>query len=578
MASRLILFILLGAIAACSHPDERVSHTLTIGMAQMPATLDPRYATDAYSVRVQELIHRGLVRLDEHFQVVPDLAVSWEYPSKQSIRFRLRRGIRFHNGRELTAKDVAATLKAVCDPAMGSPLRSQLQSVTKIVVEDAYTIRLDLSRPDAALLAHLNLGVLPASLASAPQQAHFTIGCGAYRIAEWKNGRGLKLVPAVRRDLFTLRFLRVKDPVTRVLKLVRGELDLVQNDLPIYLIPFLKRHEAIHVRMIPSTTFSYLGLNLHDPHLKDVRVRQALALAIDREKLKQGLMAGIPRLAETVLPPGHWAAASLPLTMYDPEKAERLLDAAGFPRGSDGIRFRLTYRTSTDPLRMRLAVAIASMWEHIGIETRVESMEWGGFYARIKQGDFQVYSLSWVGIVDPDVYRWILHSSMWPPKGANRGRFADPKVDAWLDQGARALDMDERRGWYLLVQQRMHEAFVYIPLWYEAVVVAAGDRASSFRPRPDGSLRGLLELTQSSVSGRKKLSRLVITPSNTCRTSPSSHMASSDPWTSTRPPGISMVKGRTCPSRCQTAAAVAQAPDPQASVLPAPRSMMSIHT
>lgn len=154
----------------------------------------------------------------------------------------------------------------------------------------------------------------------------------------------------------------------------------------------------------------------------------------------------------------------------------------------------LNYRTSTDPVRLRLATAIAAMWERIGVRVQVESLEWGGFYARIKGGDFQLYSLAWVGITDPDIYRWILHSSMWPPKGANRGRYADAEMDKWLDEAAAAKKQDERQAIYARVQQKMQRDMVYIPLWYDPVIAVSGPRLSGFVPRADGSLLGLLDV------------------------------------------------------------------------------------
>jgi len=163
-------------------------------------------------------------------------------------------------------------------------------------------------------------------------------------------------------------------------------------------------------------------------------------------------------------------------------------------RGAGGIRFTLNYRTSTDPSRLSLATAIASMWHNIGVDVHIESLEWGGFYARIKRGDFQVYSLSWVGVVDPDIYRWILHSDMWPPKGANRGRYNNANVDAWLDTASRTENRQERRQLYGQVERQMAADQVYIPLWYEPVIAVSGPHISGFSPAPDGSLLGLLKV------------------------------------------------------------------------------------
>jgi peptide/nickel transport system substrate-binding protein len=472
------------------HPGE-----LRIALAQQAMTLDPRFATDAASMRVQELVHRGLVRLNEQFEPVPDAAESWTRPDELTWRFTLREGLHFQNGQPVRAADVVATLNSILDANTASPLRAGFSAIDSVRAEGNRNVVLHLKQPDASLLTRLSVGILPASLASKGNQARQITGCGPCRVVSWdERGLLLERVESAGKGHFQrFRFLVVKDPVTRCLKLARGEVDFTENDLPPHLLGYLGRQTQLTIVTRPSTTFSYLGMNLQDPTLKDVRVRRALALALDRKRLKKALFADLPTLAETVLTPSHWAAADIPPTPYDPEKAEALLDAAGFRRQANGIRFSLNYRTSTDPTRLRLASAIAAMWHRIGIDTHVESLEWGGFYARIKQGDFQVFSLSWVGIVDPDIYRWILDSDMWPPKGANRGRYANKQVDAWLAAAGESDSRAERKRLYGLVEQKMAEDQVYIPLWYEPVIAVSGPRLSGFEPAPDGSLLGLLQ-------------------------------------------------------------------------------------
>jgi len=173
------------------------------------------------------------------------------------------------------------------------------------------------------------------------------------------------------------------------------------------------------------------------------------------------------------------------------------LDEAGYLRHKDGIRFKLHYRTSTDPARLRLATAIADMWKRVGIDVSIESLEWGGFYARIKRGDFQVFSLSWVGIVDPDIYQWVLHSDMWPPKGANRGRYSNGDVDGWLESAAQSEDFIRRQMLYAKVERKMQQDQVYIPLWYEPVIAVSSKRLTGFKVASDGGFLGLLSATVS---------------------------------------------------------------------------------
>ncbi|RME81580.1 MAG: ABC transporter substrate-binding protein [Zetaproteobacteria bacterium] len=333
--------------------------------------------------------------------------------------------------------------------------------------------------------------------------------CGPYRMISWNNGviRLAKTGNAPRTAPEAIVFRVVPDPTTRALKLARGELDLIQGDIPAHLVPFLRRRARIRLVARPSLTFAYIGLNLRKPPLSDRRVRQALAMAIDRKALIEGLFGGLPVPAETILPPEHWAGVELPPYPFDPDAAERLLDEAGYPRRPDGVRFTITYRTSTNAERIWLAQAIQAMWRRIGVRAKIESLEWGAFYARIKRGDFDVFSLAWVGVRDPEIYRWILHSQMTPPRGANRGGFRDPEVDRWLDAARSAPTLSARAALYRRVARRMHEALVYIPLWREPVIAAyRTDRIRRYRPSADGGFWHVLSLeaapSQASASGQ----------------------------------------------------------------------------
>jgi len=488
----LALCLLLAVSCSQSEPAQGL---VRIGMAQLPITLDPRYATDAASQKVQAFIHRGLTRQDDRFLPQPDVAEHWQQPDPLTWDFFLHPNIRFHNGQPLTADDIAATLNSIMDAQRASPLRAGFDSVKRIEIVTPLHLRLHLSEPDASLLTRLNVGILPRSIAALPQQQKGIVGCGP---CAWVNSSNnqitiRRIAPAVDGQAQRIRFIHVKDAVTRSLKLARGEIDLMQNDFPLHMLHYLQQQAGVTVATTPSTTFAYIGINMQDKILSDVRVRHALTLGVNRPALKKALLQDKPILAETVLTPSHWAAATLEPTPADLTAANALLDTAGYPRGADGWRFHLTYRTSTNPERLLLATAIAAGWRDIGIDVAIESLEWGAFYARIKRGDFQLFSLSWVGISDPDIYRWILHSDMWPPKGANRGRYTNPQVDNWLQQAMHASTQEERVTLYQQIQQQMQRDHVYIPLWFEPVVAVSGPRLQGFTPSVDGALTPVLQ-------------------------------------------------------------------------------------
>lgn len=488
---RLLVSLLLLLSAACQ-AELPAEDEVRIAIAQPPMSLDPRYATDAASQRIQQFLHRGLIRLDENFRPQPDLAESWQHPSPLLWKFRLKGDVRFHDGSAVTAEDVAATIRSVMDRTNASPLRAGFAAIDRIEVDASDALTIHLSKPDASLLTRLSIGVLPARIAAQGHMPRMKSGNGLYQLSLWQGNR--LIIEPVAGQGPILIFLAVKDPVTRCLKLARGEIDFLQGDIPPHLIPFLKKQAGVEIASTPSTTFSYIGLNLQDPLLKDLRVRRALALAIDRDKLKKALLADAPALAESILTSAHWASTPLKTTIYDQAEAIRLLDEAGLKPDMNGVRLTINYRTSTNPERLRLVTAIADFWRQVGVEVSIESLEWGGFYARIKRGDFQVYSLDWVGITDPDIYNWVLHSKMIPPKGTNRGHYMDAEMDALLDRAEMSESVQERSALYALVQKKMQHDQVYIPLWYSPVVAAMGPRVRGYSPVADGSLLGLASI------------------------------------------------------------------------------------
>jgi peptide/nickel transport system substrate-binding protein len=281
------------------------------------------------------------------------------------------------------------------------------------------------------------------------------------------------------------------DAVTRLLELKRGTLDLVQNGIEPDALDWLRRQPGITVITRPGTTFQYLGMNLRDPKLSDVRVRYAIAAAIDRNAIITTILKDLATPATGLLSPTHWAYnPQVPMYAYNPQRAKRLLDRAGYPDpDGDGPvpRFRLSYKTTTVELRRRIAEVLQEQLATVGIALDIRSYEWATFYDDIKRGNFQLYSLAWVGIEDPDIYYLAYHSSQTPPQGNNRGYFHDDMVDQLTEAARQSLDDDERRRLYVEVQRRVAQLLPAIPLWWTTNVVAMNRRLRGFELRPNAS-------------------------------------------------------------------------------------------
>ena len=466
---------------------------LRFGLASAPVTLDPRFATDATSTRVNRLLYARLVDFDARLMPVPALA-DWERLSPTHYRFRLRdHGREFHDGSRLTARDVKATYDFILDPANASPHRASLSLIAAIEVIDEDTVDFHLSRADVLFPAYLVIGILPAAqIGAAHDFARQPLGSGPFRFLAWPDDGHLQLQRL--RDGQALSFVRVADPTVRVLKLLRGEVDLLQNDLSPELVRYLQKRAGIQVRRARGSNFTYLGFNLEDPQLHDPAVRRAIALAIDREAIVRYLMDGGARLASALLPPDHWAGnPDLPLIPHDPEAARAALRQAGY---TPEHPLRLSYKTSTDQFRVRLATVLQSQLREVGIEVDLRSYDWGTFYGDIKAGNFQMYSLSWVGIKTPDIFRYVFHSEAVPPNGANRGRFRDARSDELIAQAAAATSLDEQATLYRRLQARLLELLPYVPLWYEDHVFAARDGIEGYTLSLDGNYDGLITVTR----------------------------------------------------------------------------------
>lgn len=462
-------------LTAC-HPS-KPSADIRFAVAQAPLNLDPRYATDAASERVNRLLYRSLIDFDASSRPVPALA-SWQQLSPLHYRFHLlQAGRSFHNGEALTADDVAMTYQSLL-ALRDSPHRAEFAYIRRVQAVDSDTVDFELVRADSGFVARLVIGILPASLIRQQHDfAHHPVGSGPLKLLSWGSVLKLQRVSDGQR----ISIVEVKDPTVRVLKLQRGEVDVLQGDLQPELVAYLKQQQGIQVSESAGSNFSYLGFNLQDKTLANVQVRQAIAHAIDRDAIIRKAMVGGTRPAGAILPPEHWAGnASLQAYQYDPALARKLLQQAGV-----ALPLTLVYKTSTDAQRVRLATMMQAQMLPAGIQLEIHSLDWGTFFGDIKQGKFQLSGLTWVGIRTPEIYRLAFHTQSVPPGGANRGHYMDAVLDKLL----------EKEDWPAATA-RIHEQLPYIPLWYEGQFVAMRAGLHHYQLQADGNWDGLATLTR----------------------------------------------------------------------------------
>ncbi|HEY2988182.1 MAG TPA: ABC transporter substrate-binding protein [Candidatus Binatia bacterium] len=483
--------------------------TLVVALESGPTHLDPRYAMDADSDRISGLIFNSLVRPDENSLPRPELAESWRAVDERTYIFHIRKGVLFHDGKPLTAADVKYTYQSILDPNSRSPKRGPLKFIEGIDQLGDYEIRFRLARSFAPFLENLTIGIVPAATPAEEKSGSLRlIGSGPFTLGEFSPGERVVLkanpsywegAPALSGVVFKI----IPDAVVRALEFRKGTVDFIQNDLEPEMLPWLSKNTGATTLSEQGTTFHYLGMNLDHPMLSHRAVREAIGLAIDRDAVIHHIMKDLVVPATGLLSPRHWAyEPAVARLSYNPEKAKRLLNEAGFPDpDGDGPlpRFRLSYKTTNLDLTKRIAETLKEQLARVGIEIEVRTYEWGTFYGDVKNGNFHLFSLDWVGVLDPDIYYDLFHSSSVPPNGRNRGRYRNQELDRLLERGRQTVALEERRRIYSRVQEILAVDLPYIPLWWKKNIVVMKPSVRGFVPFPDGDFISLKKVSLSTA-------------------------------------------------------------------------------
>jgi peptide/nickel transport system substrate-binding protein len=479
-------------LVSCSRPPD--PNTLVMIIESSPTNLDPRVGIDAQSERIGELLFDALLTRDDHFNVQPGLADHWDVPDPLTYIFHLHRGVTFHDGRLLTSRDVKWTFDSLLEGKIRSTKAAAYRFVDHVEAPDDFTVVFHLKEPNATLLWNLSegaSGIVP--YGSLDEITRNPIGSGPFKFVSAEQD---KEVAVERNDnywgakarLARVRFAVVPDATTRALELRKGSADAAINALTSDTIVALEREPNLQIERAPGTVLSYLAFNLRDPILRDVRVRQAIAYAIDRRPLLEYIWRGFAQPALSVLPAQSWAYNSdVAAYPHDPEKARQMLDAAGY-QARDGIRFHLTMKTSTEESTRLLAAVLQQQLRDVGIALDIRTFEFATFFADVTSGAFQLYSLRWIGgNLDPDIFELCFHSSRFPPRGANRGFYSNPRIDRLIDEARRETDQDARKTLYAEVQQILAQDEPYINLWYFDNVLVHTRRVRNLTLNPSGN-------------------------------------------------------------------------------------------
>jgi peptide/nickel transport system substrate-binding protein len=484
-------FLCLTLFSCAARPDP---NTVVMIIESSPTNLDPRVGLDAQSARIDGLIFDYLLGKDEHLQVAPGLAESWQTPDPLTYIFQLHRGVKFHDGRALTSRDVKWTFDSLLQSKVRSTKTGNYKFVDRVEAPDDFTVVFHLKEPDAPLLWNLSdgsVGIVP--YGALDEMTQHPIGSGPFKFVSAETDRDVMLERndsywGEKAKLTRVRFAVVPDETTEALELRKGSGDIAINVLTPDTVHTLEGNPNLAVQTSPGTRLAYLGFNFRDPILRDARVRQAIAYALDRRPMIEYLWRGEAEPARSVLPTQSWAYnGNVPEYEHDPEKARQLLDAAGYPP-VDGVRFHIAMKTSTDANTRLMVAVMQQQLRGVGIALDIRSFEFATFFSDVQHGAFQMYGLRWIGgNEDPDIFEYAFHSSKFPPNGANRDYYSNPRVDELIDQGRREVDQKVRKQLYGEVQSLLAQDLPYINLWYLDNVLVHTRRVKNLKLNPAGN-------------------------------------------------------------------------------------------
>ena len=426
-----LLLLILPLVQACRHGGE--PGTVVIAIEQLPRGFDPRFSSvSSTSARIMQLVYDTLVVKDKQFDFVPSLAGSFEESDDhRTFTFHLRSGVRFHNGKPLTAADVKYTFESLLSPELKSPIRGALDKIASIETPDPLTVVFRCKEAFYTFLGNLPaIGIIPEG--SGPDIINSPVGSGPFRFVSFVEGERIRLdanpdywdgAPRIRR----LEVSIIPDNSTRQAALMSGEVDLAYNaQFDPETIRALDGRRGLRVLATPGPNIAHLGVNLTTPILSNKSVRQAISFAIDREALIHGLLRDQARRADSVLPPEQWAyEPDLIVYNYDPGRARELLDEAGFrdPDGDGPLpRFTLRLMTFTTQLSRNIAAIIQEQLGRVGIQVELDSFESATFFDRISKAQFDLYYLISIGgNQGTDIFQFVYHS-----------RYQNPEFNDWM--------------------------------------------------------------------------------------------------------------------------------------------------
>ncbi len=508
------LLTLAFIVLACQAPANKASSpagqpapgdVLVLAALGDASNLIPMLASDSASHEVAGFVYNGLVKYDKDFNIVPDLAERWEIlDSGKRLRFHLRRDVRWHDGQPFTARDVMFTYKLMIDPRTPTAYADKYLLVKQAKQLDDYTVEFSYAKPFApALISWGALQVLPEHLlrgvdVAASKLTRAPVGTGPYKFKSWVSGSRIVLVAnddyfAGRPHLNAISYRIIPDAGTQFMELMAGGVDMMGLEPLQYLrqtgTPAFKRNYTKYKYL--SDGYAYLGFNLRRQPFSDVRFRQAVAYAINKDEIVKGALMGLALPATGPYKPGtNWYNAKVATYAYDPAKAKALLAEMGYAdENADGLlekdgkvlRFTIVTNQGND-IRSKTAQIIKERLKQVGIQVDIRIVEWTAFLKDfIDKNDFDAVILAWNILQDPDLFN-VWHSSQSFKGGLNFVGYKNAELDELLVKGRETYDDAARKRCYDRVQEILAAEQPYVFLYVPYALPAVSSRIKGIVP------------------------------------------------------------------------------------------------
>jgi peptide/nickel transport system substrate-binding protein len=504
------LFIIVFSGSSCNRTN---TGAVTIANSDKFSSLDTlsTVTPDSAADRLRNLIFNSLVKKNDKFEYVGDLAKDIKIGEDNlTVTFILQDNVKFHNGQPLTSADAKYTLDALFQAGgyKGASFYDTINGqktphITSMETPDAKTLVIKVNRPALVNQTLSNLVAIPIiPQNSIEQQKTAPIGTGAFKFAKFDQLNNIVELDAFPEywegapKIGKLVVKTVTDANALQAELQSGQVDVVPNPTNFSADTFtsIGQNPGLQVVQTNGANIRYLSFNVSNDAVKTAKLRQAIAYAIDREKIVKELLSGQAKVAHSVLPEESWAYSAGTKYNFDPAKAKQLLQESGYK--GEKINFKIAAGSSAIS---QYSQVIQNALKEVGINAEIETLELNTLLENLKQGQFQMTTAQWVGgNQDPIFLRDLFETNESPdkkPGGRNRSRYSNPEFDKIVMEAVNTVDKTKAKELYVKAQEIISNDLPYITLWYPSNMVVATKRIGNIKINPSGEWTFVKELT-----------------------------------------------------------------------------------